>query len=109
MKATTIKKQSTTRAKIKKDYEAAHNLAIKLAEKNDWRAIDSIKNCLTEFTPCNIQVLAEYNSEIERCQIITAFTYGTSLAGFNFAYHRANDVKREGKLCDVLQFTLTWK
>ena len=109
MKATTTKKKPSKRAMLKKKYAAALKLAVTLAENNDWRAANSIKNSIADFNPWNITVVAEYNSDAERCQIITAFTYGTSIMGFNFAYHAAEDIKREGNLCDVLQFTLTWK
>lgn len=71
----------------------AKRQALRLAERCDFSPVvaTAIKNAAVSFYANTAHVGVECRDDIDRAQVITAFTYGAALAGMDFYSNKGED------------------
>ena len=76
-------------------------VATQLAERCDFVTASRIKEAAASCGENFAAACVKYRDQVERAQIVTAFTYGASLNGLTFQCNGDEDVTLEGKLSMV--------
>ena len=80
----------------------ARRLAAGLASRCDFAALDRIKKASANCGHNDSYVSIVYKDDIERAQILAAFTYGAALIGLSLSCNRLEDARMENGLSIVI-------
>jgi len=114
MKKTTIKEHiekqvaKANTPEKRKTFQSIRKLAVSLAECCDFAALENIKQARAGYTPHDIIVCARFKDVVERCQIITSFTYGALLHHLSGYYTSTDDCTADGNRSGILTMTLSY-
>ena len=82
-----------TAGQMRSRFLKVRRLAAQLAAKCDFVALDSIRCATASCTAESASVVVPFRDIVERSQIVTAFTWGTSLEYMNFSCNGYEDIK----------------
>ena len=113
MKKTNLKEDiekkvaASIKADKRKKFLLVRKLAVSLADRCDFASLQNIKDSRACYSHNEIIICARFKDVLERCQIITAFTYGALLNHLSGHYTSTDDWTVDGHRSGILTMTLS--
>ena len=93
--------------KMRSLFLKARGLAMQMAKNADFCTVEKIKRASASC--CNSGgafVSVEFNGQVEKAQILSAFLYGATLLGLSVSYSSEEDMSLSDPKCSLLTISL---